>query len=112
MAALFQVVLYGVHVMRSWMGDGGLLAGGFVLGVTDVDALTLAMTRSVSTGTSIDAACRAILMGIVANSLMKAGIALTIGQRRFAWRAATSLLAMAAVGAVTLAWEQITALFP
>lgn len=104
MAALFQVVLYGVHFVRSWLGEVGLLAGGFVLGLTDVDALTLAMTRSVSTGTSIDTACRAILMGIVANSLMKAGIAMAIGQRRFAWRAAASLFAMAAIGAVTLAW--------
>ena len=104
MAALFQGVLYGVHFVRSWMGDGGLLAGGFVLGLTDVDALTLSMTRSVSTGTSIDAACRAILMGIVANSLMKAGIALAIGQRRFAWQVALSLTAMAAIGAVTLAF--------
>ena len=111
MAALFQVVLYGVHFVRSWLGEGGLLAGGFVLGLTDVDALTLAMTKSVSTGTSIDAACRAILIGIVANSLMKAGIALTVGQRRFAWRAAASLFAMAAIGAVMLAWERITALF-
>ncbi len=104
MAALFQVVLYGVHFVRSWMGDGGLLAGGFVLGLTDVDALTLSMTRSVSTGTSIDAACRAIVMGIVANSLMKAGIAVAVGERRFAWQAALSLAAMAAIGAVTLAF--------
>lgn len=102
MAALFQVVLYGVHYARSWMGEGGLLAGGFLLGLTDVDALTLAMTRSVSTGTAADLACRAILMGVVANCLMKAGIAIVIGERRFAWQTAGSLLAMAAGGAVML----------
>ncbi|MDO8793137.1 MAG: hypothetical protein Q7J25_00785 [Vicinamibacterales bacterium] len=37
-------------------------------------------------------------MGIIANSLMKAGIALTIGERRFAWQTAASLAAMAAAG--------------
>jgi uncharacterized membrane protein (DUF4010 family) len=60
------------------------------------------MTRSVETGTTIDAACRAILMGIVANSLMKAAIAFTIGERRFGWQTAASLAAMAAAGAITL----------
>ena len=104
MAALFQVVLFGVHFARSWLGEGGVMAGGFLLGLTDVDALTLAMTRSVSTGTSIDLACRAILMGAIANSLMKAGIAIVVGERRFAWQTAGSLAAMAAAGAVMLAW--------
>ena len=102
MAALFQVVLYGVHFAGSWLGEGGVLAGGFVLGLTDVDALTLAMTRSVSTGTSIDLACRAILMGVIANSLMKAGIAVVIGERQFAWQVAASLAAMAGAGALSL----------
>jgi uncharacterized membrane protein (DUF4010 family) len=102
MAAVFQVVLFAVHFIRTRMGEGGLLAGGFVLGLTDVDALTLSMTRSVATGTTIDAACRAILMGIIANSLMKAVIAVTIGERRFAWQTAASLAAMAAAGAAML----------
>lgn len=102
MAALFQVVLYAVHYARSWMGESGVMAGGFLLGLTDVDALTLAMTRSVTTGTSVDLACRAILMGVIANSLMKAGIAIGVGERRFAWQTAGSLLAMAAAGATLL----------
>ena len=103
MAALFQVVLFGVHYARAWLGEGGLLAGGFLLGLTDVDALTLAMARSVASGTAIDLACRAILMGVIANSLMKAGIATVVGERRFAWQTAGSLLAMAAAGAAMLA---------
>lgn len=102
MAALFQVVLFAVHFARSWLGEGGLLAGGFVLGLTDVDALTLAMTRSVTTGTSVDLACRAILMGVIANCLMKAGIAMVVGERRFAWQTAGSLFAMAVAGALAL----------
>jgi len=102
MAALFQVVLVAAHFARAWMGESGVLAGGFVLGLTDVDALTLAMTRSVVTGTSIDLASRAILMGVVANSLMKAGIAIVVGERRFARQTAASLLAMAAAGAAML----------
>jgi uncharacterized membrane protein (DUF4010 family) len=102
MALLFQVVLFAVFYMREWVGDVGMLASGFVLGLTDVDALTLSMTRSVRTGTTIESACRAITAGIIANSLMKAGIAVAIGTRRFAWQAAAGLIAMAAAGAAAL----------
>jgi uncharacterized membrane protein (DUF4010 family) len=102
MALLFQVVLFAVFYARAWIGDAGLLASGFVLGLTDVDALTLSMTRSVSTGTTIGAACRAIAVGIVANSIMKAGIAAAIGGGRFRWLAGGSLAAMAAAGAAAV----------
>ena len=98
MAVLFQIVLFAVHYVRSSIGEGGLLASGFVLGLTDVDALTLSMTRSVSSGTPVDAAARAITIGIVANSLMKAGIAVVVGSGRFRWQAGAALLAMAAAG--------------
>lgn len=103
MAALFQVVLFAVFYIREWVGDAGLLASGFVLGLTDVDALTMSMTRSVSSGTSIESACRAIAIGIVANSMMKAGIAVALGHGRFKWQAGVSLGAMAAAGAAMLA---------
>ena len=102
MAALFQVVLYAIHLIRTAQGDIGLLAGGFVLGLTDVDALTLSMARSVSQGTSIDAACRAIATGIIANSLMKAALATLVGDGRFRWHATTALLAIAISGAAAL----------
>ena len=102
MAALFLVVLYAVHYVRGWIGDSGLLASGFIVGLTDVDALTMSMTRSVASGTTIEAACRAILMGVIANSIMKAVIAFAIGSRRFAVQAALGLLAMAAAGGAAL----------
>ena len=55
MALLFQVVLYAVLLhARSGSAIAGLMASGFVLGLTDVDALTLSMTRSVASGTTID----------------------------------------------------------
>lgn len=98
MAVLFQAVLFAVHYVRTSIGEGGLLASGFVLGLTDVDALTLSMTRSVASGTPIAAAARAITIGIVANSLMKAGVAAVIGSGRFRWQAGAALLAMAAAG--------------
>lgn len=102
MALLFQAVLFAVFYAREWIGDLGLMAGGFLLGLTDVDALTLSMTRSVSSGTSIIAASRAIALGIVANSLLKAAVAVTVGEGRFRWQSAAPLTAMAAAGVAAL----------
>jgi uncharacterized membrane protein (DUF4010 family) len=104
MAVMFQVVLFAVFYLRQQIGEAGLMAGGFVLGLTDVDALTLSMTRSVQAGTSIEAATRAIATGIVANSLLKAAIAGVIGHSRFKWQAGLSLIAMAAAGSAALIW--------
>lgn len=109
MALLFQVVIFAVFYVREWVGDSGLMASGFILGLTDVDALTLSMTRSVSSGTSIDAACRAIATGIIANSLLKSAIALTLGGDRFRWQAGLSLAAMAIAGAATLMFVSASA---
>ena len=99
---LFQVVLFVVFYVRQWAGDSGLMVTGFVLGLTDVDALTLSMTRGVATGIAIEMACRAILMGIIANSIMKAIISFAIGTRRFGWQAGAALIAMAAAGGAAL----------
>lgn len=100
MALLFQVVLFAVFYVRARIGDAGVMMSGFVLGLTDVDALTLSMVRSVSGGTTIDAATRAIALGVIANALMKAAISVVIGDRRFKWQVGLSLSLMAAAGTV------------
>jgi uncharacterized membrane protein (DUF4010 family) len=41
MAALFQLVLFGVAAAGRAFGERGLFASGAVLGLTDVDALTI-----------------------------------------------------------------------
>jgi uncharacterized membrane protein (DUF4010 family) len=94
MAALFQIVLFGVHFARQWLGNVGVLWTGFVLGLTDVDALTISMARSAATGTPSDIAARAILLGILANTLLKSAIALVVGEGRFVPRTVVPLVVM------------------
>jgi len=102
MAATFQVVLFAVALVRGWFGAGGLLATGAVLGLTDVDALTISMARSAATGISPQTAARAIAVGIVANSVMKTTIAVVLGTRAFAARTGSVLAVMAMVLIVSL----------
>ena len=45
MALIFQAVLYAVEWVRRWFGSPGVLLSAAGLGLTDVDALTYAMTR-------------------------------------------------------------------
>jgi uncharacterized membrane protein (DUF4010 family) len=102
MAATFQVVLFGVALIRHLFGDTGLVASGAVLGLTDVDALTISMARSARAGVSPETAAQAIAVGVIANSVMKATIAAAFGTRAFARRAGGTLVAMALVLAVAL----------
>ncbi len=51
MALTFQLVLFGVAYAREAFGQAGLLASGAVLGLTDVDALTISMSKSALAGT-------------------------------------------------------------
>jgi uncharacterized membrane protein (DUF4010 family) len=95
MAALFQIVIVVVRGMGRAFGAGGLLATGAVLGLTDVDALTLSMSKTpVSSGAPAIAA-EAIAVGILANCLLKMALALALGTTPFRRVVAPLLAAMA-----------------
>jgi uncharacterized membrane protein (DUF4010 family) len=83
MAALFQAVLFAVYLMRDVWGDVGVLVSGAALGLTDVDALTIAMARGASAGIPLEVAARAVVTGILANTALKLVLALVIGGARF-----------------------------
>jgi uncharacterized membrane protein (DUF4010 family) len=95
MAALFQVVLIVVRAAQATWGRSGILTTAAVLGLTDVDALTLSMSRGVS---SFETAALAIAVGVLANTILKAIVAAAFGDRRFAFRVAGTLAVSAAAG--------------
>jgi uncharacterized membrane protein (DUF4010 family) len=100
MAVLFQAVLMGVYLAREAWGASGVFASAAVLGLTDVDALTVSMARDVAQAVSPGVAATAIAIGVLTNTGMKLGLALFFGSRRFRIVAGGALLAMlAALGA-------------
>jgi uncharacterized membrane protein (DUF4010 family) len=103
MAVLFQIVLLVVPAAQSFIGATGVLVSGFVLGLTDVDALTLAMSRGAVSGIPAALAAQAIALGIFSNTLLKLGVAALVGDRRFALYAGLPLAAMAAITGVLVA---------
>lgn len=103
MAVLFQVVLYVVDAAQAWFGQAGLLTSAAALGLTDVDALTVTMARGLGTRAGIDGAAQAIAVGILANTLLKASMAVVIGRGACRALTASALLAVAAILAGLLA---------
>ncbi|MGC4085363.1 MAG: DUF4010 domain-containing protein [Vicinamibacterales bacterium] len=102
MAVSFQVVLFAVALVRGWFGAGGLLATGAVLGLTDLDALTISMAKAAASGLAPDIAARAIAIGCLSNCVMKGAIAVALGTTTFGRRAAGALALMAVAIAVML----------
>jgi len=102
MAALFQAVLIVVRLTQNAWGRSGLLTTAAALGLTDVDALTVSMTKGVADTLSMQTAALAIAVGILANNSLKAGIALLLGERQFRTIVAGTLALVIAASAVSI----------
>lgn len=102
MAVLFQVVLFVVDGARRYFGDSGVRLSGAVLGLTDVDALTISMTQMADSGGAPLVAAESIVIGILANGIMKTTLA-AFGAPQFSRATGGALAAMAAATAASLA---------
>ena len=103
MAALFQVVLMAVYLAGRLWGNAGVLTTGALLGLTDVDALTMSMARGMANGGTLELAARAIAVGIAANTALKLVLAVALGVSSFRLVAGGALAAMLAASAASLA---------
>lgn len=95
MAVAFQVVLFVVSFADAWFGAAGLLGSATVLGLTDVDALTVSMAQQTTAGTDAALTATALLVGVLSNTVFKASLALTLGRGRYRKLATAGLVAMA-----------------
>ena len=103
MAIAFQVVLIGLAWVQNTVGTPGVLMTAFVLGLTDVDALTLSMSRMGADAALRQLAATAIAVGVLANTLLKLALTIALGTRAFQRRASVGLAALALASAVGLA---------
>ena len=106
MGALFQVVMMLVYVVREQFGRAGLMLSGAVVGLTDVDAVTISMARTVLDGAAPATAAQAVAAGILSNTLLKLVLAVAVGRGTFRAATAAGLAAMslAVAGALVLSW--------
>jgi uncharacterized membrane protein (DUF4010 family) len=103
MAVLFQAVLMAVYVARQRWGESGVFTSAAILGLTDVDALTVSMARGVAHTASPAVAATAVAIGVLANTGMKLGVAMSFGSRTFRTIAGGALVLMLLALGATLA---------
>lgn len=103
---LFGLILVISKAAQVYLGDAGLYLAAAVAGLTDVDAITLAMVNlAQGDAAHLQVAARAIVIAVMANTLTKSGMAIGLGSvelRRITLPIAALLLATGAVGAVWL----------
>ncbi|WP_309669327.1 MgtC/SapB family protein [Gemmatimonas sp.] len=100
MALAFQVVLFAIAWVQQAIGTTGVLLSATLLGLTDMDALTVSMTRYGADPANVRVAATAIGIGVLSNTMLKLAFVVTIGAPRFRARAALGLLALAAATGV------------
>jgi uncharacterized membrane protein (DUF4010 family) len=102
MAVLFQVVLFAVYAVRAHWGDSGLLLSGAILGLTDVDVLTISMAKTAGGQIPIPVAAEAIAIGILSNTMLKLLLGAAIGRGKFRILTPAWLAVMAIASTVSI----------
>ena len=82
LAVLFQIAIVTIGWISSRWTVEGLYGTAAIMGLTNADALTVAMSAPTTAITPLVAA-RAIAIGILANTLVKLGISAVMGSQRF-----------------------------
>ena len=83
-ALLLAVILLLVEAGRRELGDVGVYLVSLLSGLTDVDAITLSLSRSALDGLAAEVAERGIALAVVSNSLIKGVLIAMIGGARLA----------------------------
>jgi uncharacterized membrane protein (DUF4010 family) len=104
-AGLYALIAFLVRAFRAQGWTDGLLPLSFVSGLTDLDAIALSIARDHSdAGIATTLATQAIVLAAVANSLLKAALAISLGSRGLRQRTAIvlGLTAIAGVAGMLL----------
>lgn len=77
---LFGVVTIAAKASQTYLGTKGLYLAGALAGLTDVDAISLSMANlATANPESLAVAARTIVIAVLANTLVKAGMAVFMG---------------------------------
>ena len=100
---LFAIVLVATAWLSDVAGSSGLYAVALVSGLTDVDALTLSSLQLFTSGKlGAREAVVAIALALLANTVFKLGLVLTVGGRPLARRVILPALASVLAGVVAV----------
>ena len=103
---LFGIVVFVAKAAQVYLGDAGLYLAAGIAGLSDVDAITLAMADMArSDAQNLNIAARAIVIAALANTLVKSGLAAGLGSpelRRLTLPISGLLFAAGALAAILI----------
>jgi len=103
---LFGVVVLIAKAAQVYLGNAGLYLAAGIAGLTDVDAITLAMADLANTEASnVAVGARAIVIAVMANTLTKGAMAISLGSpelRRITLPVSALLAVVGIVGALLI----------
>lgn len=102
LGALLTVILLMASILQQWLGNAGIYVLATVSGITDVDAITLSLTRMSQTGLESTTVIIGIIIASSVNNLMKASMAVSIGGRAMLLRVALPIVLSLLAGLVVL----------
>ena len=102
-SALFFGVVLGMimllsHALSDWFGAAGVLMLSAVSGITDVDAISLALGRQSIQYLSLTTAALGIIIAASVNTIVKVAMVMALGERRLWHRVAPVMIGCVIVG--------------
>lgn len=78
---LYTAIIIVVSYAHDRFGDQGTYISSFIAALTDIDAITISMSKLAIDSIAVPTALNAILIATLSNTLVKIGIALTMGSK-------------------------------
>ncbi len=107
--ALQSALLFGVllalimllsHALSNWFGNAGVLMLAAVSGITDVDAISLALGRQSAQHLDLTTAALGIIIAASVNTLVKMGMVMALGEKKLWYRVTPVMIGCVVVGGV------------
>jgi uncharacterized membrane protein (DUF4010 family) len=102
MTVAFQLVLFAIAFVQERYGAAGVITTAGLVGLTDVDALTLSMAKLGLSAGLLETAARAITVGLLANTAVKLVAAVALGRGAYRREAGLGLGLLTAASALGL----------
>ncbi len=101
---LLSFIILAAEALRRWLGEAGVYLVSALSGITDVDAITLSLSRMAGAELGLSVVATGITLAAVANNLAKGGIAAVVSRGALAGAVLPPLLVASVVGALLALW--------
>ncbi|MGP8307796.1 MgtC/SapB family protein [Vibrio sp. YIC-376] len=98
---LLAVIMLLSHALSDWFGYAGILILSALSGITDVDAISLALGRQSIEHLSVTTAALGIIIAASVNTVVKMGMVIALGERRLWHRVTPVMIGCVIVGGLS-----------